>query len=56
MKDKITEIFVKVDDFCIDCNAELEKYRLKDKNKRNRKTRLSGWKLIKVRKKTISFE
>ena len=28
MKDKIIEIFVKVDDFCIECEQELKKHRL----------------------------
>ena len=48
MKDKITEIFVKVDDFCIECNIELNKYRLQGKNKRNRKARLSESEIISI--------
>ena len=48
MKDKITEIFVKVDDFCIECNIELNKYRLQGKNKRNRKARLSESEMISI--------
>lgn len=48
MKNKITEIFVKVDDFCIECESELKKYRLKGKNKRNRKTRLTESEIISI--------
>ena len=48
MKDKITEIFVKVDDFCIECEAELKKHRLETTNKRNRPARLSESEIISI--------
>lgn len=48
MKDKITEIFVKVDDFCIECEAELKKYRLEGGGKRDRKAKLSESEIITI--------
>jgi hypothetical protein len=48
MKDKIIEIFVKVDDFCMACEDELKKHRLKGGNKRNRKARLSDSEIISI--------
>jgi hypothetical protein len=48
MKDKITEIFVKVDDFCIECEVELVKFRMKGKGKRNRKSRLCESEIISI--------
>ena len=42
MKDKVTEIFVKVDDFCIECESEIKKHRIENSNQRvrNRKAGL----------------
>lgn len=48
MKDKVTEIFVKVDDFCIECEEKLQKHRIQGENKRNRKTRMSESEIISI--------
>lgn len=48
MKDKVIEIFVKVDDFCIECKEELQKHRIQGENKRNCKTRISESEIISI--------
>lgn len=50
MKDKVTEIFVKVDDFCIECNAEIEKHLINTTSvkTRNRKSNLTESEIITI--------
>lgn len=50
MKDKITEIFVKVDDFCIECQEEIQKHLIESVavKTRNRKARLSESEIITI--------
>ena len=50
MKDKVIEIFVKVDDFCIECESEIRKHRIENKVQkvRNRKTGLSDSEVITI--------
>ncbi len=50
LSDKITEIFVSVDDFCKDFEQEIQKHRLtaKDKKSRNRNRTLSDSEMISI--------
>lgn len=50
MEDKITEIFVKVDDFCIECETEIQKHLIESSavKTRNRKARLSESEIITI--------
>lgn len=50
MKDKVTEIFVKVDDFCIECEQEIQKHLIESGafKTRNRKARLSESEIITI--------
>lgn len=50
LKDKITEVFVSVDDFCKEISTELEKYQIEDHSvrKRNRKSSLSESEIITI--------
>ena len=50
LSDKITEIFVSVDDFCKEFDIEIQKHQLfsKDKNSRNRNRTLSDSEMISI--------
>ncbi len=50
MKDKVTEIFVRVDDFCIECESEIKQHTLTNgrKRTRNRKSKLSESEIISI--------
>lgn len=50
MKDKVIEIFVSVDDFCIECDAEIKRHLIESGNagKRNRKWTMSQSEIISI--------
>ncbi len=50
LSDKITEIFVSLDDFCEEFDIEIQKHQLtaKDKNSRNRNRTLSDPEMISI--------
>jgi hypothetical protein len=50
LSDKITEIFVSVDDFCIEFEKEIKKHQIIDplKKSRNRKRSLSDSEIISI--------
>ena len=50
LEDKITEIFVDIDDFCIEFDRQIQHFRLKDDNKpiRKRKSRLSDSEMMTI--------
>ena len=50
MKDKVTEIFVKVDDFCLECESEIKRHLITSNQHktRNRQSRLSESEIISI--------
>lgn len=50
LRDKIIDIFVQVDDFCIEFNEEIKKFRISDTSvkKRNRKASLTDSEIITI--------